>query len=151
MAVIIIIRDLFTKEKREKLIHSADPQSRPIVIIVFAHVVRPFVPTFQNETNFKRKQWSLLARLWVWPSGSLKTPSLAFFVFKHHEVMRVLLLFLIPSEINISSLYTLQCFFIQEFLAKEIKTRQESSMIHSTRPTVWPVFSFWNLFYFARF
>ena len=33
------------------LIHLADPQSRPVVIIIFAHVVRPFVrpsvPTFQ--------------------------------------------------------------------------------------------------------
>ena len=32
---------------------------------------RPSVPTFQNKTNIKRKQCSLLARLWVWPSGSL--------------------------------------------------------------------------------
>ena len=31
-----------------KLIHSADPQSRLVGIIVFAHVVRPSVPTFQN-------------------------------------------------------------------------------------------------------
>ena len=31
-----------------KLIHSANPQSRPVGIIVFAHVVRPSVPTFQN-------------------------------------------------------------------------------------------------------
>ena len=30
------------------LIHSADPQSRPVGIIVFAHVVRTSVPTFQN-------------------------------------------------------------------------------------------------------
>ena len=37
-----------------RLIHEADPQSRPVVII------RPFVgtsvPTFQNESNIKRKQ-----------------------------------------------------------------------------------------------
>ena len=39
------------------LIHEADPQSRPVVIIVFAHVVhsyvcpsiRPPVPTFQTK------------------------------------------------------------------------------------------------------
>ena len=30
------------------LIHSAAPQSRPVVIIVFTHVVRTQVPTFQN-------------------------------------------------------------------------------------------------------
>ena len=61
-----------------------DPLGRPtvtaLVIIVFAHVVRPYVrpsvPTFQNKTNFKRKRCSLLARLWVWPSGSLMTPLL---------------------------------------------------------------------------
>ena len=45
------------------LIHEADPQSRPVVIIVFAHVVRLSVLTFQNKTNFKRKQCSPLARL----------------------------------------------------------------------------------------
>ena len=30
------------------LIHSAYPQSRLVVIIVFTHVIRPSVPTFQN-------------------------------------------------------------------------------------------------------
>ena len=73
----------------EILIHEADPESRPVVIIVFAHVVRsyvrqyvrPSVPTFQNKMNFKRKQCSLLARLWVWPSGSLITPVLFNFIF----------------------------------------------------------------------
>ena len=34
-------------QKFELLIHSASPQSRPDGIIVFAHVVRPSVPTFQ--------------------------------------------------------------------------------------------------------
>ena len=40
------------------LIHSADPQSRPVVIIVFAHVVRTPSIHFSksNKTNFKRKQ-----------------------------------------------------------------------------------------------
>ena len=56
------------------LIHSAYPQSRMIVIIVFAHVVRTYVPTFQ--TLAKQNKCSLLARLWVWPSGSLMTPVL---------------------------------------------------------------------------
>ena len=36
-----------------QLIHSADPQSRPVVIIVFTHVVRPSVPTFQNLAKHK--------------------------------------------------------------------------------------------------
>ena len=53
------------------LIHQADPQSRPVVI-VFAHV-----RSFQNKTNFKRKQCLQLAiGLWVWLSGSLMTPVL---------------------------------------------------------------------------
>ena len=63
-----------------------DPRGRPVVIIIFAHVVRsyvrpyirPSVPTFQNKTNFKRKQRSPLARLWVWRGGSLMTPVLFF-------------------------------------------------------------------------
>ena len=33
-----------------------DPRGRPsVAIIVFAHVVRPSVPTFQNKANFKQK------------------------------------------------------------------------------------------------
>ena len=71
------------------LIHEANPQSRPVVIIVLAYVVRsyvrqyvhPSVPTFQNQTNFKRKQCLLMARLWVWPSGSLMTSVLFFLSF----------------------------------------------------------------------
>ena len=61
-----------------------DPRGRPTVTASSDHCfstcrpfvrpsVRPSVPTFQNNTNFKRKQCSLLARLWVWPSGSLMT------------------------------------------------------------------------------
>ena len=42
------------------LIHSANPQSRPVVIIVFAHVVSPYVrpTTFQNiakQNKFQAK------------------------------------------------------------------------------------------------
>ena len=55
-----------------KLIYSANPQLRPIVvIIVFTHVVRSYVrvrPHFSKSG--KTKQTSLVARLWVWPSGS---------------------------------------------------------------------------------
>ena len=49
------------------LIHLADPQLRPAVIIVFTRVVHPSVRrsvrTFQNRTNFRWKQCLLLARL----------------------------------------------------------------------------------------
>ena len=49
------------------LIQSANPQSR---IIVFANVVRPSVPTFQNlAKQNKMKTMFALARLWIWPSG----------------------------------------------------------------------------------
>ena len=61
-------------QKDNFLIHSAKPQSRPIGIIVFAHVVRTSVhpfPLFKSSKRKQRKQCSLLARLWVWPSGSL--------------------------------------------------------------------------------
>ena len=44
------------------------------------------VPTFQNKTNFKRKQCSLLARLWAWPSGSLMTPVL--YIWLHNIVAK---------------------------------------------------------------
>ena len=41
-----------------KLIHEADPQSRPVVIIVFAHVVRLYVrtsvhPHFSKQNKFQ--------------------------------------------------------------------------------------------------
>ena len=46
-----------------RLIHSANPKSRPVRIIVFAHVVRPSIrPHFSNlEKQNNRKQCSLLA------------------------------------------------------------------------------------------
>ena len=60
------------------LIHWADLQSWSVVIIVFAHVVCTSVrPHFSKSSKTKqiiRKKYSLLARLWVWPRGSLMTP-----------------------------------------------------------------------------
>ena len=43
-----------------KLIHSADSQSRPVVIIIFAHVVRAYVrpyvhPHFSKQNKFQGK------------------------------------------------------------------------------------------------
>ena len=38
------------------LIHSADPKSRPVGIIVFTHVVRPSVSTFQNLAKQNKYQ-----------------------------------------------------------------------------------------------
>ena len=53
------------------MIHSAAPQSRPVVIIVFKHVsVRPSVPTFQNKRRLKI-MIATCSGLWVWPRGSL--------------------------------------------------------------------------------
>ena len=60
-----------------------DPLCRPTVMPGSDHCfrmcrqfLRPSVPTFQKKTNFKWELWSLLAGLWVWPSGSLMTPVL---------------------------------------------------------------------------
>ena len=64
------------------LIHEANPQARLLVIIVFAHVVH--VCTSKNKTNFQRKQCTLLARLWVWPCGSLTTPVLYFYLLPYY-------------------------------------------------------------------
>ena len=52
----------------EFLIHSADPQSRPVGIIVFAHVsVRTSVPTFQNIVKqTSRELMGLCVRLAEW-------------------------------------------------------------------------------------
>ena len=58
------------------LIHSANPQSRPEGIIVFTHVVRPSVPLFKTNQISSENNVLLLARLWVWSSGSLMTPVL---------------------------------------------------------------------------
>ena len=49
--------------------------TRPVVIIVFAHVVRPS-PLFKTKQISSEKQCPLLAVMWVWPSGSLMTPVL---------------------------------------------------------------------------
>ena len=53
-----------------QLIHSADPQSRPVMIIAFTYVIRPSVrpsPLFkmqQSKTNFQGKQCALLVE-WI--------------------------------------------------------------------------------------
>ena len=66
------------------MIHEANPQSQPEVITIFAHVVRPYVPTFQNLAKQNKFQVKL-AGLWVWPSGSMMTPVLLFYYFKAIE------------------------------------------------------------------
>ena len=38
------------------LIHQADPQSRPVVITIFARVVCPSIPTFQNLAKQNNSQ-----------------------------------------------------------------------------------------------
>ena len=63
------------------LIHSTYPQSWPVGIIVFAHVVRTY--SNSSKTNIKRKPCSLLTWLLVRPSGSLMTPVL--FSFFHES------------------------------------------------------------------
>ena len=55
-----------------KLIHSANPKSRPVGIIGFSHVVRPS-PLFKSRKTKQQKTLLLLGWLWVWPSGSLMT------------------------------------------------------------------------------
>ena len=71
--------------KIQLLIHSANPQSQPVVIIVVRPFVRPYVhPHFSNlAKRNNRKQWSLLARVWVWPSGSLDDTCLVYHIFIH--------------------------------------------------------------------
>ena len=73
-----------------------DPRGRPTVTAGSDHcfcTCRPFVRqsvlTFQNKTNLKRKKCSFLARLWVWPSGSLMTPVLSFIVLHRNEKSRL--------------------------------------------------------------
>ena len=66
------------------LIHSANPKSRPVGIVVFAHVVRTS-PLSNLAKQNNRKQCSLLAWLWVWPSGSLMTPVLFTNIFGNRQ------------------------------------------------------------------
>ena len=66
------------------LIHEANPQSQPVVITVFTHVIRPYfnlsglsIPTFQilaKQNNFHVKIMIATGRTVGWPSGSLMTP-----------------------------------------------------------------------------
>ena len=43
------------------LIHSADPQSRSVVITIFTHVVRPSVPIFQNRAKHNKFQLEIVS------------------------------------------------------------------------------------------
>ena len=70
------------------------PQSRPVVITIFTHVVpRPSVcpsvrPSVRPAQNFKIQRQSLPAGTVGWPSGSLMTPVL--FIFYSRDVCFVL-------------------------------------------------------------
>ena len=73
---------IFVKE----LIHEADPQSRPLVIIVFAYVVRTYVRPyvrlhFSKPNKFQAKTMSATGEVVGWPSGSLMAPVLYCLVF----------------------------------------------------------------------
>ena len=46
---------IFDETGTVKLIHSAYPQSRPVVIIIFAHVVRPFVRLSRSSKTKQQK------------------------------------------------------------------------------------------------
>ena len=49
-----------------------DPRGRPVVITIFAHVIRRSVRTYvRTSQNFKIKRQSLPAGIMGWPSGSL--------------------------------------------------------------------------------
>ena len=75
-----------------------DPLGQPTAVTVgmdncfFAIKCRPSVrqsPLFQQNKT-KRKQCSLLARLWVWPSGSLVTPVLYYLLWIVHDLLDVI-------------------------------------------------------------
>ena len=52
----LLMSEVWAKVTNQQLIHSADPQSRPVVIIVFAHVVRSYVhPRFSKQNKFQAK------------------------------------------------------------------------------------------------
>ena len=60
------------------MIHSTDPQTRPIVISISAHVVRPSV----TKQNKRRVKIMITTGGTVgWPSGSLMTPTLFALIF----------------------------------------------------------------------
>ena len=52
------------------MIHEADPQSRPVAIIVCEHVVRTSVPNFQNKTMFVTGKAAGLAE-WIFDDTCL--------------------------------------------------------------------------------
>ena len=66
-----------SNEKNSDPFDQTNPKSRPVGIIVFAHIVRTSVrpsPLFQSRKTKQQKTICfLLAWLWVWPSGSLMT------------------------------------------------------------------------------
>ena len=64
------------------LIHSADPQSRPVVITIFTHVVLPhFSQSRKTKHHSSENSDRYWAGLWVWPSGSLMTSVLSTYQF----------------------------------------------------------------------
>ena len=74
------------KRKRPSKIHSIDPLGQPTITAGRDNCFRVCSPSVRlhfsksSQTKNKPKHCSLLARLWVWPSGSLMTLVLYFTV-----------------------------------------------------------------------
>ena len=71
------------------LIHLADPQSRPVMIIVFARFVRPSVPTFQNlikQNKFQVKTLFTTGEIVGLGEWIMEDSCIVLHIFEHQKV-----------------------------------------------------------------
>ena len=126
--------------------HSDSQQPRPVEIITFAHVVRPYVrtsvPLFKSSKRKQRKQYSLLAWRWAWPSGSLTTPVLFYCcVFKIIKCNYVKII-IYYEFLQIIKLLSASYFAnMLKILSNAIATNECCACYWSTRLVVIPIFA----------
>ena len=83
MAKYLLYMYMFRTLYSTSILHQIDPPGQPTVMIGSDHYIHTCCPsvrpsTFQNRA--KQKSNVQLARRWVWPSESLKTPVLFVFI-----------------------------------------------------------------------
>ena len=105
------------------LIHEADPQSRPVVIIVIT--ISSVRPHFSKQNKFQAKENNV--RYWrdCGPSGSFMTPVLFFLLLVKNELS-----LLGPAKLNyLSSQYA------KDSIINQVGTVKEATTILTVSPT----------------
>ena len=124
-----------------KLFFTIPPCEQEECFLTYVYIITHLLILFLATFYFKRTQCSLLARLWVWPSGSLMTPVLKY-LFCRWEKMLVVLLVAIATVGILTNLLILGVLLRQRgklCLRYQILMSQACAGIFGTSVIIYPL------------